>query len=302
MRTLLLLCVATLIAAVAADPFAGLRFSDDKARSLDDFPGQAVMVVQFCGHCPSARAFMAKEVVAIAQVIERERLAAQLVCITPDLQGAELIDYITGISPALLDTALVAHDPINTAKIGMQNILQNRLYVESKAQQLPLKGIAQAEPALRAARGWRYPVDGLEGKPRELWWGVERGRPGALKAMLAAKKDPAVARIVAAVQAALGKRQEALVAAPADLATYEQLEALLAEGEGLDLKPAAERLKALSKDPLLKKELQARGLYRECQRQIASKKAKEQEAGKANLAQLGDKMPDTVYGRRAAGK
>ena len=109
-----------------------------------------------------------------------------------------------------------------------------------------------------------------------------------------------MAKILVAVQTKLDERQATLLAAPADLATYEQLEALLADGEGMDLKPASERLKALTKDPALKKELQARTLYRECQRQLTSKKPKEQEAGKANLAQLAAKMPETTYGKRAS--
>lgn len=301
MRLALLLMLALLATLAAADPLAGLRFLDGKERRLDGFPGQTVVLVRFCGHCPTAREFIAKRALELATLIEREHLAGQVVCITPDLQGPELAGYITSVAPALLDTALIAHDPINADKIGLQNILQQRLYVDGVRR--PYRGgaaLAEAEALLRASTGWRYPVEGLEGKPRELWWAVERGRAGALRAAIAAKRDPAIAKIVAAVQAVLDKRQEALLAAPADLDTYERLESLLAEGEGLDLKPALERLKALAKDPLVKKELQARSLYRECQRQTASRKPKEQEAGKANLAQLAARMPDTVYGRRAA--
>lgn len=300
MRVFLVL-LAAMVSLVAADPFAGLRFTDGKEHSLGEFPGQAVVVVYFCGHCPGARAFMGKDPVAIAALIEGDRLAAQLVCITPDLQGTELTDYIKDAAPALLGTALIAYDPLNPGKIGLQNILQSQLYVDGAPAFLGFdRLLAEAEPVLRASKGWRYPIDGIEGKSRDLWWGVERGKPGALKAALAAKKDPAVAKILAAVQTKLDQRQDTLVAAPADLATYEQLEALLAEGEGMELKPANERIKVLAKDPVIKKELQARTLYRECKRQVMSKKAKEQEAGKANLAQLAAKMPDTVYGKRAA--
>ena len=37
-------------AAWSADPLAGLRFADGKARSLDQFTGQAVVLITCCSH------------------------------------------------------------------------------------------------------------------------------------------------------------------------------------------------------------------------------------------------------------
>ena len=48
-RTCLAFLVA-LAAAWAADPIADLRFADGKPRSIDQFTGQAVVLVYCCSH------------------------------------------------------------------------------------------------------------------------------------------------------------------------------------------------------------------------------------------------------------
>lgn len=303
MRPFLALLFATAAAFGAEDPLASLRFLDGKARTLEQFKGQAVVVVSFCGHCPSARQFIATEAVALADLIEKERLPARLVCATPEHAGPDLEAYIKDAAPSLADRALFANDPVNAQKIGLSNILQNAAF-DAGGKQRPTGGLrnlaASVTPLLRAAKG-RYPVDGLTGKALEAWWLMEMGRPGAVKgAVTAAKKDAEVAKALAPVETAIRARLDALVAAPVELATYESLEALLEEGDGLDLKAGSERLKTLAKEPALKKELQARTAWKQVQAQLASSKPKEQEAGRANLAELAKRFPDTVYGRRAA--
>ncbi|MBA3684220.1 MAG: hypothetical protein H0W72_03155 [Planctomycetes bacterium] len=296
-QTAIVLCLTA--AAQAADPLAGMRFTDGKTRSLAQYGAQPVAVLYFCGHCPSARAMISKEAVAISAAIERGHLAAQLICVTPDLEGAELVAYMKEAAPALLDKAAVGFDSANPENVSLRNIYQARVFTDGQPRSVS-PAFSEIEPMLRASRAWRYPVDGLEGQAAEQWWAVERGRTGALKAAIAAaKRDPHAERIVNAARTALTARQQILVDAPIELATVERLEELLAEGAGLDLKPAADRLKGLLKDPALKHELQARTIWRQCQDQLGSTKPKEREAGTANLAQLAAKLPDTVYGRRA---
>ena len=85
------------------------------------------------------------------------------------------------------------------------------------------------------------------------------------------------------------------------MATYEALEALCADGAGLpELKPSAERLRALAKDKSLTSELKARDIFRTATKQAASVKPNDRETGKTTLVQLALKMPDTVYGKKAA--
>lgn len=238
------------------------------------------------------------------EVIDRERLAAWLICVIPEVEPDGLAAFAAEVAPGLDQGALFAHDPANTRNISLQNIFQ-AVIIDADGKQRPggMRGLpAEAEPVMRAAKGWRYPREGLT-DPRvlEVWWQVERGRPGAIKAVqAAAKKNPEVGTLLGAVTTALTTRQETLVAGPADLATLEQLEALVADAEGIELKPASERIKVLLKDPALKDELRARNLYRQCQKMLASKKPKEQQAGRDGMAQLAAKMGGTVYGKRAA--
>lgn len=49
LRTCLVLILA-LVAAWGADPLVGLRFADGKARSLDQFHGQTVVLINLCSH------------------------------------------------------------------------------------------------------------------------------------------------------------------------------------------------------------------------------------------------------------
>lgn len=231
-------------------------------------------------------------------------MAAWLICVLPEVKPDELTAFAAEVSPGLDRGALFAHDPLNSRQISLQNIFQAVL-IGADGKQRPIgmrSALADAEPEMRAAKGWHYSRDGLT-DPRvlDVWWQVERGRPGAVKAVqAAAKKNPEVGTLLTAVTAALTERQGALVAKPADLATLEDLEALAAEAEGIELKPAAERIKALIKDPALKDELKARSIYRQCQTMLAAKKPKDQQAGREGLTQLAAKMANTVYGKRAA--
>lgn len=223
---------------------------------------------------------------------------------TPEVPPDELAAFVAEVAPGLDQGALFAHDPLNAKKISLRNIFQAEVIGPTgRARRISMGGaLAEAEPTMREAKGWRYPREGLT-DPRvlDVWWQVERGRPGALKAVqAAAKKNAEVGTLLEAIKKELTGRQEALLAKPSDLLTLEGLEALVTEAEGIELKPAAERIKTLTKDPALKDELKARSAWRQCQAMLNSKKPKEQQAGREGLAQLATKMPGTIYGQRAA--
>ncbi len=140
---------------------------------------------------------------------------------------------------------------------------------------------------------------------KEVWWQVERQQPEAVKNLVTVAKvkspaQPELQSVLATVTTRLQARQAELVAAPATFTTYEALENLLREGQGVDLKDALARLKELGKDKAMKPELDARTAYRSCQTLLASTKPADQTAGKAGLPQIAKRWPDTAYGRRAA--
>jgi hypothetical protein len=300
LHLLLLACLVT--TAAAADPLAGLRFLDGRDHALSDWPGQPVLVVYYCSHCPTARKHMATDVQEVGRLIESEHLAAQLICVTPEFDGDALRSYAKTVCPDIAATALFANDPANSESISLNNIYQIRLFHDGAVSQLgPDNLAASIGPTLRAAKAFRYPVADLPESAIPAWWLVERGRPGALSSAIKARSKEPAKTIVAAAEAALTRRQGELVAAPESLATVEGLERLLVDGEGLpSLKPASERLKELLKAPGLKDELKARDLFFACKHQLDSKNPKEQQAAKANLAKLAALFPATTYGQRAA--
>ncbi len=233
-----------------------------------------------------------------------------LVLITPELSALQLktFDKDNGYG---LEHALWANDPQNRANISLKNILQNHV-VRPDGTTASMSGRSAVDglKALLTGTGagtFHYPIDGLsDPKAKDLWWTVERGYSGALKNLqaAAAKKSPIQAdavRILDAVKAGAATRQDELIAAPATLETYEAIEGFLAESEGLDTKKALARLKELKASKELKDELKARDIYQQCQTLISSPKPDSQKAGKENLATLAKKMPDTVYGKKAAG-
>jgi hypothetical protein len=301
----LALTLTCALTAAAADPLDGLVFVDGESHRLSDWPGQTVFVVKFCGFCPTARKYMSTDIVRIGELIEKEHLAARLVCQTPDLQNDELKGYIAAACPSIAETALFAYDPINREKISLNNIWQYSLYVAGQEQRGGGGSLVDwVGGAMRASTGFRYPQPaGLSDKGVSAWWAVERETPGAFAACVkAAKRDSDAAAIVESVEGTLVERQNALIGG-SDFATFESLEALLAEGGSLEsLKPAKDRLKELAKDKAIKNELKARDIYRQCQELARSNDGKKREAASANLTKLAEMMPDTVYGKRAAGR
>ena len=304
MRPLLLLALLLAPILAAEDPLSGFRFTDGQERRLADWPGQPVLIMYFCGHCPSAKQWMSTTAVEVGRMIEKDRLAAQLICVTPEFAGEQLKAYAAANCAPILQTALFAHDPGNRRDISLKNIYRAELWIDGACQTVDQRAVAEAvaEP-FKASSAFVFPVScELSDQGKAAWWAVERGKPGAFAACVQGqKKNPEAKAIVEAVEKSLLARQEKLVTAEPSMAGYEALEDLCADGGGLpSLKPSAERLRALGKDPVLKDELKAREIFRTATKQAAGKKPSEIEAGKATLAQLGQKLPNTVYGQRAA--
>ena len=303
-------CAAAGVPLHASDALSGLRFSDGKERSFSDFPNQGVMVVYFCGHCPVAAAYLGKQIKALHDYIEERKVPVTLVLTTPDFGPAETVALNRDRSYHM-DHALWASDPANSHNISLQNVYQVAVYGGDHRERDGLQNTA-AVPTFETffssseAGRFRYPADGLgDARVKEVWWQVERQQPDAVKNLAAAAKlkssaQPELLSVLATVTTSLQGRQAELVAAPATFATYEGLEALLREGQGVDLKEAAARLKELGKDKAMKPELDARTAYRTCQTLLASTKPADQAAGKAGLPQIAKRWPDTAYGRRAA--
>ena len=292
----------------AGDPLDGIAFSDGKARRLSDLGDQTVVVMYFCGHCPRSGAYMRTQAKAIHDAIESQHAPARLVCLTPDLTPAELVEWTKERG---MEGAFVGQDTRNTHNISTNNIFQGEIYRGGKmVDQLMLSpadvDVVKSLIAAKDAGTFTFPVEGLS-DPRavEVWWMVERNKPQAMETLMAARKNKAVKneaeKIYAVVEASLFKRQETLLAAGSSMATYEGLETLLTQAKPVVLKPATEKLKELGKDATIKNELKARAIYQQCQEMIAHPNPQKQQAGREGLEILGKKFGDTVYGKKAAG-
>ena len=307
-RLLAALTVLLLATALHAgeDPFSGIRFSDGKTRTISDLGDQTVVMIYFCGHCPSAAKFMRTEAKALHDLIETRKAPMHLVCITPDLTPEDLVNWAKDVG---VEHALVGQDTRNEQKIGLSNILQRATYRGGKSSSLPggdnLVGAATA-CIDKGAGTYRFPVDGLtDDKAKTVWWMIERDQPQAMDTLMAARKNKAVKddaeKIYSVVETSLTKRQETLLAADTSMATYEGLETLLTQAKPVMLKPASEKLKELGKDATIKNELKARAIYQQCQELLAHPNPQKQQAGREGLETLGKKFGDTMYGKKAAG-
>jgi hypothetical protein len=304
MRHLLLaLCLLATLAA-EEDPLAGLRFVNGQEYRLSNWPGQPVLIMYFCGHCPNAKKWMSTQAVEIGKRIDSDRQAAQLICVTPELSGEALKNYAKSNCAEIADTALFAHDPANRQNISLKNIAQAELWVDGKKRDVGFDQVttAVAEP-FKTSTAFRFPLSGdLTEKGKAAWWAIERGRPGAIASCFASSKKNADAKaVMAMIEPKLIERQTSLLAGPVTLETYEALENLSAESAGIpSLKPAAEQLREMKKDKTIAEELKARDIYRSAFKQAASVKPSEAKAGAATLAELAKRMPQTVYGAKAA--
>ena len=304
MRHVLALLLLLAPLGAVEDPLKGLQFTNGQEYRLEDWPGQPVLIMFFCSHCPSAKKWMSSTAVEIGKRIDSDRQAAQLICVTPEFSGETLRNYAKTNCAAIANNVLFAHDPANRLNISLKNIAQAELWIDGKPRQISWDRVAEtvSEP-FKASTAYRFPLTcdlGEEGKT--AWWAIERGRPGAITACAAvSKKNPDAKAIMEVVEPKLIERQTTLLAASSSLATYEALEDLCVEGAGVaSLKPAADRLRVLKKDKAIADELKARDIYRSAKKLAASVKPSEVKSGAATLAELAKRMPHTVYGAKAA--
>jgi hypothetical protein len=306
MRAALLLIVAALATLPAADPLDGLDFVDGKQRTAASFAGQTVVIVYFCGHCPNAASFLGGDGKAMHDWIEHEKLPVTLVLATPEFKPATLkdLDKERGYG---MTSALYAHDPLNRENISLQNILQCRLLrPDGRVDMLPWRdtaAVVQQQVTAQNAGAFVFPpADITDAQAKELWWGIERGKPKAIKNLVAAGKagkGADVAKLLERVKAREAELQDAAVAAAPTFAAVEALEAFMTETDGLDLKKAQARYKELKAMKELKDEFKARDIYQQCSKLIASSKSSDQQSGKEGMAMLAKKFPATTYGAKA---
>lgn len=276
----------------------------------------AKVVIYFCGVCPTARAFMNKEVKALQAAVQTHHAPVDIICLSPDLSGPPLAQYAQAIG---LDQVLLGTDTANAKDISLNNVYQTEYEPGQGGKRLRINSsnladlvALVADPAQRNILGsYRYDPTGLSDEAvLGLWWALENDTPGAVTALANARKkakadDARGQQLIAlydVVAPHLLGEVERLSAAGEDFATFEALESALHRAEGLDTKAGTTRLKELSRLPALKDELKARDAWSRCQAMLASDKPKDQDMGQAGLGQLAAKMPDTVYGKKAASK
>jgi hypothetical protein len=206
-----------------------------------------------------------------------------------------------------MENALWASDPANAKNISTKNIMQ-RYKISPGGKSGSFSNVSDVKAAMSAPNSGshRFPIEGLtDPKAQELWWMVERQKPDCIKTLMAVTKQKSTlgsdaAKILAVVKPTFESREAELVDAPVTMQTYEGLETLLTESQGIELKKASLRYKELTKAKELKDEIQARSIYRQCEELLTSPKAGATEGAKANLATLAKKFPDTKYGKLAA--
>jgi hypothetical protein len=229
-----------------------------------------------------------------------------LVVVIPEVTLADLPAFSKDFN---MENALWAADPPNSHKISTSNIWQ-KYHFAPGGKMGYFDDSADVKRIMSSPTGgtFRYVVEGLtDPKARELWWMVERQKPEAVKVLVSVTKQKSplgvdAVKIFNVVKSTFESRETELVGGPVTIATYEGLEALLSESQGIELKKATARYKELGKAKELKDELQARSIYQQCQELLVSQKGGLPEAGKANLATLAQKFPNTKYGQLAAVK
>lgn len=223
---------------------------------------------------------------------------------TPEVTAADLPAFSKDYG---MENALWASDPANSKNISTKNIMQ-QYKISPGGKEGNFRNLSDVKTAMSGPSGGthRFSVEGLtDPKAQELWWMVERQKPESIKTLVAVAKQKSTlgsdaTKILAVVKPTFENRETELVGAPATMQTYEELETLLTESQGIELKKASLRYKELTKAKELKDDIQARSIYRQCEELLTSPKAGAPEAAKANLATLAKKFPDTKYGKLAA--
>lgn len=270
--------------------------------------GYGMLLMHHSGKCPAAGRFMREEAKRIHDEIERLRLPVIMVTITPDLDQSALQAWQQELA---LTHAVVAHDATNSQNISLNNIFQGRAVIGGRARTLGMEtndwlALLRNTPA-EDLGSYRFPVDGLtDERAQTLWWMVERAQPNAVATLVKAAKRSAIqaeaAQILAAVDAVVTPVFTELQAIDSpSMADLEHLEAVLREfGELESLEDGASLLRGWTRNRDLRDELRARAAYRTCHEHFQSGVIRKQQQAVDGLRQLGEAMPETVYGQRAA--
>jgi hypothetical protein len=302
----LFLCCCLGPAALAGE---GNVYPSDPARAgILALRPYGVVRVYYCAECPKAAAWMAKDVKAAHDHIEKRRLPVILMPLTPELT---LEGCTERAKENRLDQALMAMDAGNAKKISLKNIYQVEAQgaAGSKGKILPdinyeniADRLAKAEPA--SVGSYRYPVEQLTGTVEELWWLVERGQPNAIRTLQAAAQSGPfktdAARILAKVDEVVAADFATLKATTTPtLDHYERLDALILEAGTLPaLKDAAKLQSEWKRNKDLAPEILARDAWMKTAPLLAGSKAKSGLSGLEQIAQ-NERSAKTAYGKRA---
>ena len=234
----------------------------------------------------------------MAELIEKEKLPAHILLVTPEYKGEKLKSLATekGLSPSAM-----AWDPENVHDISLNNILQ--VYViapNGSARRLTSGDLVQNAASLLSTGTYRIDPTGIDDeKIKELWWMVERGKPGVIPALVkAAKKNDQAQQLLTVVEERYQARANELQSAELSFSVFESTEAWLLEHKGLDTKELTKSFKKMAKDKSIRKELKAKSAYMQFKAMIASGKKKSVDQGTAGMKQLAVKFADTTYGKR----
>lgn len=302
---LITVLVSTLLPALLLAESEDLRWCAGSAERTALAESGHRVVVYFSGHCPKAAEFVNTSVKKLHDTIEREHLPVWLILRTPDKAVDQLLAYQERLG---LEGALFAHDAGNPLDISLNNIYQVRL-VTSDGKTMRLSASDSLAKDVTAAVTKLPPPPGLGVEAateagRDLLWGLERERPGALAAVVKAKRQRGEVRDDAeAIYEAFVTRLEGeaatLVAAEASFETWEALDLLLARAEGIRLSEAQKRHRELGREPEIKNEIVARSAYQKCAAMFATGRRVDEQRARKGLEMIAARYPDTVYGARA---
>ena len=308
MRTLFALISLSLIAAAQAESLQDKPFEWENEAQVNTLghEGYLKLFVYYCADCPRAGGMMKNDVKSLHDYIEKEKLPVSLVCVTPDRSPSQLSSYSESVG---LEGALFAKDTANTRNISLNNIYQFGMMHNGKMLRSGLHTptslknlVTKMEPT------YRYDVGELENPlAKELWWMVERGHPEGMKTLVKAAKRSAIKedaqKILDIVDGQFQSKAQELMAAPASMDTYEEIEELLTEGKGLDLKDLAKHYKDMGRSKEMKDEIKAKTAFMKIVNALERSGIEKKRAqAKGAFAQLAEALPDTKYGQLAAKK
>ena len=302
------------VAHLHAGGVEGFVFSDPAVAASVAQEDHGRLVIYFCGHCPSARKFLATDVKALADAIQEHHAPLKVICVTPELKAKEAAAYGEGIG---FVGAAFGHDGPNKKNISLSNIYQLE-YLPGKggkSMRLGIKDVSKLKDTVSSGDdhgqfgSYRIaPPEFADPKVKELWWAIENGIVEAFVALGKFKKKARAGKkngddILALAEAVASSLQAELTTAMAggdDFITFEALENVLMVGDGLiETDEAEDRLKALKRDKAIRDEIKAREAFKVCTKLMSTGRDKDRKQAMAGFKEIAKRFPDTVYGKKA---